>query len=82
MIRLVLIIVVAAGLAAPAMADPSPQLTRSIAQKLSFYDIHVVPEDLTTAQAAALHLLLVSENGYLNIQRKARTILSDEDYRD
>lgn len=82
MFRLVLGSVLAAAILAPALADPSPQLTSSVAQKLSFYGIRVEPEDLTTAQAAALHLLLVSENGYLNIRRKARAILRDPDDRD
>ena len=82
MFRLVLGSVLAAAIFVPALADPSPQLTSSVAQKLSVYGIRVKPEDLTTAQAAALHLLLVSENGYLNIRRKARAILRDQDDRD
>ena len=82
MIRLLLSIVLSIGLVAPVTAEPSPQLARSIAQKLEFYEVRVNPEDLTTAQAAALHLLLVSENGYLNIQRKARAILRNKDFRD
>ncbi|EKE43749.1 hypothetical protein OCGS_2083 [Oceaniovalibus guishaninsula JLT2003] len=61
---------------------PNPQLAASVADRLSFYRIDVAPETLTTAQASALHLLMVSERGYLTIQRKARAILTNPDFAD
>ncbi|PZX19589.1 hypothetical protein LX81_00045 [Palleronia aestuarii] len=67
---------------APVAAAPSAQLTTSVAQRLSNFGIRVDPEELTTAQASALHILLVSERGYVNVRRRAEAILRNPDYRD
>lgn len=75
-------LLIAAMLATPAIAAPNAQLTHSIANRLAFYNVRVDPDALNTAQAAALHILLVSERGYLQIQRKARAILRSEQFRD
>ncbi len=69
-------------LAWPAFAAPSPQLTRFVANGLAMYGVPVAADDLTTQQAAALHHLLVTEKGYLNVRRKARAILRNPDFRD
>lgn len=68
--------------AAPALAAPHPQLALSVAGRLAAYGIAVEPEALTTQQAAALHLLMVTEDRYLVVRQRARTILSDPDFRD
>ena len=71
-----------AALAAPAVAGPNPQLTHLVAQRLDRIGIHVVPETLTTAQAAGLHMMLVSTRGYSNQRRKALVMLRRPDFRD
>lgn len=70
--------------AAPAVADPNPQLTHSVANRLAFYGIRVAPDELTTAQAGALHLMLVSkrDRGKAYIRRRARHILTSPQFRD
>lgn len=70
------------SLAAPALAAPDPQLARSVAQRLDIYGIRVDPARLTTAQASALYLLMVSERGYLRTRSRARAILRNPDFRD
>lgn len=65
-----------------AQAAPPSQLSSSVERRLDVYGVHVDGERLTTAQAAALHLLLVSERGLLNVRRKARAILRNPDFRD
>lgn len=68
--------------AAPAFADPNPQLARSVANRLSSYGISVDPRALTTDQAGALHMMLVSkrERGYSYIRRRAKLILTRPRY--
>lgn len=70
--------------AAPAFADPNPQLALSVANRLSSYGISVDPETLTTDQAGALHLMLVTkrDEGYSYIRRRAKLILTNPRYRD
>lgn len=70
--------------AAPAFADPNPQLALSVAHRLSSYGIDVDPEALTTEQASALHLMLVTkrDEGYSYIRRRAKLILTSPRYRD
>lgn len=70
--------------AAPVLADPNPQLTQSVAHRLASYGIRVDPAELTTAQAAALHLMLVSkrDRGYTYIRRRAELILTSPQFRD
>ena len=68
--------------AGPVAAGPNPQLALQVSHRLAFYGIDVAPQALTTPQAAALHLLMVSERGYLNVRRKARAILRNPDFRD
>jgi hypothetical protein len=68
--------------AAPAVAAPNPQLAQSVSNRLAAYGIEVPPEALTTSQAAALHLLMASEKRYLVVRQRARTILTDPDFRD
>ncbi|SHI75547.1 hypothetical protein SAMN04488012_102484 [Palleronia salina] len=76
------VLAVALTLSAPLSADPSPQLARSVADRLSRYGIDVAPGALTTAQAAALHILMVDGTPYLQVRRKARTILTSPEFRD
>ena len=73
---------IAAPLSTPAVAGPNPQLAQSIASRLVRYDIHIDPARLTTAQAAALHILLVSERGYVKVRRRAEVILESPQFRD
>lgn len=70
--------------AAPVLADPNPQLAQSVATRLAPYGIRVDPRELTTDQAAALHLMLVSkrDRGYSYIRRRAELILTRPRYRD
>ncbi len=75
----ILALALAAG---PALAGPSPQLALSVANRLAFYGIQVEPELLTTSQAAALHTYMSSHRRYLEVQRYAKAVLSDPDYRD
>ena len=68
--------------AAPVWSEPNRQLTQSIANRLARYGIDVAPGGLTTAQAAALHTMLVTAEEYHDIRRRARQILSDPQFRD
>ena len=68
--------------AAPAWSEPNRQFTQSIANRLAPYGIDVAPGELTTAQAAALHTMLVTAEEYHDIRRRARQILSDPQFRD
>lgn len=77
--RLLLILALAA---APAAADPNPQLALQVSLQLQRYGISVPPEALTTAQAAALHILMAGESDYLVVRRRARAILRNPGYRD
>ena len=81
-IRLIFVAFTLGTLAAPVMAAPPEQLTRSVATRLESYRIDVAPERLTTAQAAALHILLISGESYLDTRRRAKVILRNPDFRD
>ena len=70
------------AIAAPAMAAPNPQLTHLVAHRLDRIGIHVVPDRLTTSQAAALHMMLVSTRGFATQRRKAKAILRNPDFLD
>ncbi len=79
--RLVLALVL---LAAPATADPNPQLLASIRLRLSEYGLKVDVSQLSTRQAAALHLTMArDEDGYFETRRKLKAILNwqEEDER-
>lgn len=58
-------------------AGPNPQLLALIENRLPYYDLRVDVSQLTTRQAAALHMTMVSDgDDWFEKRRRLRTILS------
>ncbi|MFQ6551327.1 hypothetical protein AAD018_003165 [Aestuariibius insulae] len=76
--RLAIVLCVISG---PALAEPNPQLLRQIEHNLRVFDVSVDTSQLTTAQAAQLHLLLTSDSdklGYTRTRSRIRAILRQD----
>ena len=56
-------------------AAPGPQLLARIERGLDFYHLDTDLSKLTTADAAALHLILSTPEGYIRTRSKLKTVL-------
>ncbi len=70
-----LVIALAAPVAAPTLADPSPQLVAQVQSRLARYNIHADVSRLDTMAVAQLHGILNSRDGYLKKRLRIRTVL-------
>ena len=74
-------IALALPVAGPVAADPNPQLVASIENRLAYYDLKADVSQFATSTVAALHLTLVSSEGYFKTRQELLTILRKAKYK-
>lgn len=76
--KLALALIVAA---APALADPNPQLVASVEARLAHYGLSADVSQFATSTVAQLHFALSSPEGYFRTKQKLRSILRNARYK-
>jgi len=64
------------ALAPAALADPSPQLVRTVEMRLPYYGIHVDVSRYDTSTVAQLYATLNRREGYFATRRALRVIVA------